>query len=278
MNFNIKEYLNKIHENSEYRFNQFETKKTESIKNINESAYLENPIWLETKPITVLFIDLDHSSKISFRAADKLMAKLYDYFTQNVVDILNDEIFAADYVDIKGDGAFGLFEGEDGIFRAFCAAVTFKTFFEKYIRKKFQNEKAILNCKIAIYQDQTLVKKIGKRGNINNNEVWAGKLINNVFKISNLSKKIFLLDKKLDYSKNSLLIISSLVYKKLKEKPEYAILSCGHHNGEITNKEPLWKNYNCESDESVYDDEVWYLASIWCDECGDKYLHEILKK
>ncbi|OGY76750.1 MAG: hypothetical protein A2240_00850 [Candidatus Jacksonbacteria bacterium RIFOXYA2_FULL_43_12] len=280
-------FLNILKDKSEKRYHNFAIEEISSINRITEEAYLENPTWLGgDKEFVCLFIDLDNSSILSFKKHAVTMAKIYDYVTQNIVDTLNFAPCKANYIDIKGDGAFGIYEGEKAIFKALCAAVTFKTFFDKHIRIKFpineqqgflaKNHKTI-NCKMAIEQGKILVKKIGKRGD--NNEVWAGRLINNASKLASLSKKIYQTDIELFTEQQSLLIVSENVYKKLSSKSQYTITSCGHDfcGQETKIRADLWKSYSISANEDVYGNIVYYMASRWCNKCGDTYMEEILK-
>jgi len=275
----LKDIFENFKEESEGRYNKFEIEPISTISRISEDAYLEKPTWLGGDGNFVcVFIDLNKSSEISKIKQRKTVAKIYDYFTQNIVDVFSIPEMKADYFDIKGDGVFGIYEGDKAVFRALAVAITFKTFFEKYIKNKFKEDELILNCKIAINEDKILVKKIGKRGNYN--EVWAGTLVNNTFKLASLNTKIYDQDDELQKNfKNDLVIVSESIYKKLEERRNYTILSCGHDtSGNWTGKRyNLWNKFTDPSDESQYSDPVYYLSAIWCDECGDKYLNEILK-
>lgn len=277
----LQEYLEKIKNESEERFDKFAIEEigNRSIRYISDNAYLEKPVWLGgDNKYVCLFIDLDNSSKLSFKKHPTTMAKIYDYFTQNIVDVMSEEAIRADYIDIKGDGAFGIFEGEYAVYRALCCAVTFKTFFDKYVRKKFQTDTDIINCKIAIDIDKILVRKLGKKGDKNNNEVWAGRVVNNTAKISFLAKEIYEKDVTINRSFRSLLIISDKIYDKLSEKQNHAKISCGcDGTGTITQKKNLWTEYDCSSSDEVNCEKVYYMSSIWCDVHGDEYLCEILK-
>ena len=222
-----------------------------------------------------LYIDLDNSSGLSFEHHPKVMAKIYDYFTQNIVDIITGEPFDAAYIDIKGDGVFGIFEGEKAAIRAFNAGLTFKTFFEKHIRPKFQKDGELFNCKLAISKDKILVKKIGLRGN--NNEVWAGRVVNNAAKLASLTKSIYANNKNIDPSVHSLLVISGKVHDELIGQAPILQNHCGHDpRGNTAPKTPAWVSVDCSMDSSVYDNVAWYAQSIWCDICGDKYFSEVL--
>ncbi len=264
---------------SDWRYDNFVIETIHSISRISEKAYLEKPIWLGgEEQFTCLFVDLNNSTRISQVKSISTVAKIYDYFTQNIYDILTLPPFAANYIDIKGDGVLGIYEGENDVFKAFVAAVTFKTFFEKYIKKKFVDKNIVLSCKISLNKERVLVKKIGSRGAFN--EVWAGELVNNAFKIASLSENIIKQDADIQKSqKNDLLIVSREIYEKLKEKEDYAILSCGHTtDGQIlAHKRSLWKEYSDSVEDSEYNNSVYYLSAIWCDICGDSFLSKILQ-
>jgi len=269
-----------LKDKSNKRFDDFKVDDTlKSIKKIAEDAYLDNPTWLGgDEEFVCLFIDLDNSSKLSFKKHPQTMAKIYDYFTQNVIDIMNQDGMRADYIDIKGDGAFGIYEGDDASLRAFCAGMTFKTFFEKYIRSKFQLDNNIINCKLSIDKDKILVRKLGKRGDRNNNEVWAGRVVNNTSKISGLSKEIYKLGiNGITPNERSLFIISDKIYKNLLNKKEYAVISCGHdEKGNESLKVDVWQKHDCSNNEEVFGDHVWFTGAVWCDKCGENYMKNIL--
>jgi hypothetical protein len=161
----IQSYIDELKKKSEERFDQFKIEEINGIQEIEDEAYLEKPTWLGgDKQFVCLFIDLDDSSKHSFKKHPKTMAKIYDYFTQNIVDVLNHPIFGADYIDIKGDGAFGIFEGEKASYKALYCAITFKTLFEQTISPKFSTEGELLSCKFGIHKDIILVRKLVKGG------------------------------------------------------------------------------------------------------------------
>ena len=272
------ETLNKIFSDlknkSEDRYRNFKIEEIYSIKSISDKAFLEKPVWLggEKKYICV-FIDLNNSTLISNYKNRREIAKLYDYFTQNIVDVFEIPEMKADYIDIKGDGAFGLYEGEKAMFKGFVAAVTFKTFFIKFIKNKFITLGENLKVKIAMNMDMILVKKIGRRDFYN--EVWAGKLINNAYKISSLNEKIIKYDKN---SAEDIIIVSEDIYNKLKLKKDFTIWSCGHDtNGNSRNKRELWEKFIDTDADAQYKETVYYLKSKWCDICGDLFLSEILR-
>ena len=157
----IKEFIKDLKKKSDERYDNFAIKELDTISDIKSDAYLEKPIWVGgDKKFVCLFIDLDKSSKMSFKKHPWTMAKIYDYFTQNIVDVFNNADFPADYVDIKGDGAFAIYEGDNASYKAFYAAITFKELFEEKIKTKFEDDEwRSLSCKIGIHKDKILVKK-----------------------------------------------------------------------------------------------------------------------
>lgn len=264
----ILNYINELKNKSDERFDAFKIETISSIKQIQEDAYLEKPVWLGGgEKFVCLFIDLDDSSKISFNKQPQTMAKIYDYFTQNIVDILSHPIFGADYIDIKGDGAFGIFEGEKASFKALYCAITFKMMFEKYIKHKFDVGDDNLSCKFGIHKDKILVKKIGKRGDRNYNEVWAGRLVNNAAKLASESKNI-----------NNLLnpalpiLISKEVYEDFYNNKQYGFYHCCDGKGNpVAPWTEMFIKYDSYSDE-VLEDEFYYTFVSWCKDHADSYI------
>ncbi len=269
----IKAYLRDLEQKSDERFDQFEILEISSIKQVQDDAYLEKPIWLGgDKKFVCLFIDLDKSSKISFKKHPQTMAKLYDYFTQNIVEVLNNPVFGADYIDIKGDGAFGIFEGEKASYKAFYCAMTFKKLFEDVIRDKFSTEEDKLSCKFGIHKDKILVRKIGKRGNGNYNEVWAGRLVNNAAKLANEAKNIPPDLQQLDALP---LLMSEQVYEDFERNKKFGFYHCCNGNGgSLPAQVNIFKEFTNFSDE-VLGDKFYYSRVNWCKEHAEDYINLI---
>ncbi|MFC1615412.1 adenylate/guanylate cyclase domain-containing protein [Patescibacteria group bacterium] len=252
------------------RFNDFKIEEIESLNNILDKAYLEKPTWLGgDNEFVCLFIDLDKSSKQSFKKQPKTMAKIYDYFTQNIVDIFNHPKIAADYIDIKGDGAFGIFEGEKASFKALYCAITFKTIFEQTIRNKFSTDTDKLSCKFGIHKDKILVRRIGKRGEGNYNEVWAGRLVNNASKLASQSKNI-----PLEENSNLPILVSEQVYSDFEKNKEYGFYYCCNNGVPMTEQIEMFEVFQEFSDETL-GDKLYYTRVLWCENCADSYINLI---
>ncbi|NCS98853.1 hypothetical protein GW764_01565 [Candidatus Parcubacteria bacterium] len=269
----IQEYINELKEKSDKRFDDFDIIEIDNINSILDKAYIDKPTWLGgDKEFVCLFIDLDKSSKKSFKKHPKTMAKIYDYFTQNIVDVLNHPTIGADYIDIKGDGAFGVFGGDQASFKAFYCAITFKTLFEEKIKNKFGTEEESLGCKIGIHKDKVLVRRIGKRGEGNYNEVWAGKLVNNASKLA--SQKIE--PSNLGVFDQNLIFVSDKVYKDFEDNEEFGLYRCCDVSSEesvsiINQKVPVFTRVEEPSEETLGD--CFYKTDVrWCNKCADKYI------
>ncbi len=273
---NLKEIFKEFKDKSVARFDAFLIdENVGDLSKIQDEAYLESSTWIGgDEQFVCLAIDLDKSSALSARKHVKTMAKLYEYFTENIVDMLCLDGISADYIDIKGAGVFGIYQGEGAIKRAFIAAITFRTFFENEIKPKFKSAFEIdLNCKAAICKDKMLVKKIGTRKY--NNEVWAGRLVNNTYKLMKLSDQI---REKNPLSGASVLIISDEIYKYLDSNHrDHAIMSCGCQTIDGLARD-LWSEINTTQEEEISGDKAYYMFNIWCKDCGDEYLAEILNK
>jgi len=264
---NIQNYVNDLKNKSEQRFNEFKIEEIENLGQILDKAYLEKPTWLGgDKEFVCLFIDLDKSSKESFKRHPKTMAKIYDYFTQNIVDVLNHPIIGADYIDIKGDGAFGIFEGEKSSFKALYCAITFKTMFEQSIRNKFSTDTEKLSCKFGIHKDKILVRRIGKRGIGNYNEVWAGRLVNNASKLAGQSKNI-----PPEENTSLPILISEQAYADFEKNKEYGFYYCCNGGVPMTDKVEMFKLFEDFSDETL-GDKFYYTRVLWCEKCADNYI------
>jgi len=266
----IEEIFSDLKQDADGRYDNFAIKEVGSISQIYEDTYLEQPVWLGgDKKFVCLFIDLDKSSKMSFKKHPATMAKIYDYFTQTLIDVLSEESIHAEYVDIKGDGAFGIFEGDDAAFRALSAALTFGTFFRKYIRPKFQTSSDIINFKATIHVDKILVKRIGTRGARNNNEVWAGRLVNKAAKLGLVTPHIYAQDTGFSSDSMSILVISEDIFDIFKQKPDYAVNHCGHtvEGGEAGPIGQLWSEFDSSNIDELSEDKVYYAPGLWCDIC-----------
>lgn len=256
---------------SDRRFDAFEIESAVgNLERIQDEAYLEKSKWLGgDEKFVCLAIDLDKSSKLSARKDPVTMARLYEYFTQNIVELLSMDSISADYIDIKGDGVFGIYQGQKAIERAFVAGITFRTFFQKVIKKRFSGIE--LTCKTSLCIDELLVKKIGNRKY--NNEVWAGRLVNNTYKLMKVSDKIK--EGNSMHNQKSFLVVSSDIFEYLNlYHHDHAVVSCGCTSDGLPAQ--LWNTFDVTTMDDIVGKTAYYLESYWCDTHGDEYLSHIL--
>jgi class 3 adenylate cyclase len=216
--------------------------------------------WLRIKDVICVFFDMKNSTKLNANESPRVTADAYNLFTGTAIRLLNE--FQSSYIDIRGDGAFGLFNSNQA-HRALTAAVTFKTFAEidfKRLMKKITD--VDVGTHIGIDQKVVLVKKIGLRqteGRTDRqNEVWAGKPVNMAAKLAALSE-------------DGELLVSDRYFENFTN--ELTLKTCGCPNGI---KSDLWSEVDT-TDNSWFDFEKAYkLKTHWCEIHGKSFCEQIL--
>lgn len=229
----------------------------------------ENPsLWLKIPDVVCVYVDMMNSTKLSAATHDNTTASAYQLFTETAVRLFH--AFDAPYIDVRGDGAFALFN-QNQCYRALAAAVTFKTFASKifvpYIREKTEVE---VGTHIGIDQKTVLVRKVGlKRAQERSdrqNEVWAGKPINMAAKLASISN-------------DGELLVSERFYENVPH--ELVRMSCGCSTTStsrvVGEKTPLWTEVDVEEDDRFDFSKAYRLGSIWCATHGNEYCEGILK-
>ncbi len=229
---------------------------------------LEKPHWLRIESVVAVYGDMVGSTKLSVEPGLRAttMASVYELFTASWVRILNE--FGAKYIDIQGDGAFGLFDGEGARYPALCAAVTFKTFSKKWIEawvEKKAGDDAQIAASFGMDEYPVMVKRVGMRGEERQNEVWAGKPINVAVKLAALAEGNQLLASERLYDA----FISDFIYMSCGCKTEDTDTT---YAGE---KVELWSPLPLESEELGFD-TAYVLKATWCPTHGDEYCEAIL--
>lgn len=253
--------------NSAYERYQEETKveSVPSIPTVLSDFPLDSNKWLRIDGVTCVFIDMKNSTQLSAQKHDKSTAAIYQYFTDTAVRILDH--FGATYIDVRGDGAFGLFDS-NRLYHALAAAVSFKTFSANEIGKHIQIEDGKIACHIGIDRKTVLVKRIGLRrspdGTDKQNEVWAGKPVNMASKLASRGEE------------NDLLI-SERVFSLFSDDGSGLVLkSCGCGNG--GQKTDLWTEEDVSQEPKFDFDKLYKLSNSvgWCDAHGKDYCEAIL--
>lgn len=144
-------------------------------------------VWLQIPKVTAIYADLKGSTALSAENSPRVAAFAYTYFIRATALIL--ERFGAGYVDIQGDGIFGLFRGTASVFSAAASAITMRTQVELEVANRFEQDTSSewkLTVGIGIDQGTLLVRRLGLRGT-KQNEVWAGKPVNMAAKLSSVA-------------------------------------------------------------------------------------------
>lgn len=224
-----------------------------------------NFTWFRVNDVVAVFADLKNSTQLSVGKHPRSTAAIYRAATGNVVKIFHD--LDADFIQIQGDGAFGLFWGDRAIERALCAGITVKTFSEKVLQPKLESrwpEAPMTGFKVGIASGRVLVKNIGTPRNANEQEpVWAGKPVNHAAKAAQQADR-------------NEMIITGSVWIAI-ENNDYLTVSCGHAEDVVGEPSTLWADVEIEKLGHDEDDAAGrLLASCWCDECGEKFMAAIL--
>ena len=145
------------------------------LNDVPETGPTNKGLWYRIDDVTAVFADLKRSTKLSTETTPKSAAYAYTYFIRAMALVL--ERFGAGYVDIQGDGIFGLFSGRGSVFAAAAAAITMRTVVEREVAGRFNRDTKVewnLAAGFGIDQGTLLVRRLGLRGT-KQNEVWAGR-------------------------------------------------------------------------------------------------------
>jgi class 3 adenylate cyclase len=216
--------------------------------------------WITIPDVICVYVDMMGSTKLSADTREKQTAGAYQLYTGTAVRLFH--AFEAPYIDVRGDGAFALFDGTTP-YRALAAAVTFKTFARlEFVPRIRQLTGSDVGSHIGIDQKTLLVRRIGLRSikgrTDRQNEVWAGRPVNMAAKLASITA-------------NDELLASHRYFTKLKD--ERALMSCGCPDGE---KSDLWTDKDLSDDARFDFSKGHILKSAWCKEHGREYCEGIL--
>lgn len=231
---------------------------------------LEIGKWYKLRNLVSLYVDMVGSTRFTNEKSEKASAKMYEIFTGSLVKILKYIDYQAEYIDIKGDGRFALWKGKYASVMAILAAVTFKTYVEKYLRDYVKSQIAdwTISSKMGIYKDTVLVKRIGERDTKDtkyNWAVWAGRPVNLSSKLSSIAE-----DDNLLISEDVLNDISK------KEFHNNLVMSCGCDGfGNPRPSKCLWEEVT--NNVMQFDSKIYKLESKWCNIHGEEFINNVIK-
>ncbi|WP_256842255.1 hypothetical protein [Ornithinimicrobium cryptoxanthini] len=228
-----------------------------SIADIPSSS---SDTWIKLHNVVAVVCDLKGSTHLGTGKYDKSTARIYKSGVEGAVRILNE--FDANFIDIQGDGGFGLFWGDRAYERAMCAGVTIRTFsgdFVDRLEKRWPDGLPETGFKVGIHADRTLVKRIGTRRVIAEQEaVWAGRPVNYAAKCAQTADR-------------HQVIITQRVWDKLKGN-DYIAFSCDCGEGPTAS---LWTDISVDR-LPEHDRDAVVLNVPWCQKCGPSFCDAIM--
>lgn len=267
---NINEYINEFIDDKKDQWEE-EITFTEVIEIPDpDKIRLEKPHWYKIKNIVAVFADMSGSTSVNVKKYrnPKTRGRVYEAFTGALVPIF--KLFDVEVVDIQGDGVLGIWCGDKARYPAFAAAVTFKTYVNKWLAdwvKIKTNDDVDIHVHIGMDEFEVYVKYIGLRGEMKN-RVWAGEPVPIASKLCDLAER-------------NELLVSQRLYEAFKLEEIY--LSCGckyDESGNRTNgdKRKLWEEIVLEDDlKELFGFETrWKLTSTWCDIHGSEFCRIIM--
>ncbi|WP_087874173.1 hypothetical protein [Arthrobacter globiformis] len=222
-------------------------------------------IWHHLEDLVAVFFDMKSSTNLEKGRRPASTASIYDAGVGGVVKIL--DAFEADFVDIQGDGGFGLFWGENRYERAMCGGISIRTFgidFTKQLNKKWPSAPST-GFKVGVASGPVLVKKVGLPKHMDLQEpVWAGRPVNYAAKAAQQTDPEHLL-------------VTGSVWDQIATN-DYLAFSCGCGDGVPNTGTPtlLWEDRVLDK---IPDDDRFgqALKSGWCANHGEQYCNAILK-
>lgn len=225
------------------------------------TIYADKPKWVVMDDVVAVFGDLRNSTGLNVDRHAKSTARIYEAATGGMVQTLS--AFQPSFIDIQGDGAFGLFTGERRYERALCAAVTLRTFSEHTLvpelHRRLPSKPPETGVKVGVSAGRLLVKRIGVRGG--NEPVWAGRPVNFAAKCAQAAG-------------THEVVITPKVYDRIKGN-DYLSWSCGCNTVAGT-WSPVWHPVRVDTLPSDVGDCYKLVASGWCENHGAEFCEAIL--
>ena len=216
--------------------------------------------WVKINDVVAVVSDMKSSTHLGTGRHDTSTARIYKAAVEGAVRIYHD--FGADFIDIQGDGGFGLFWGDLAYERALCAAVTIRTFSETMTEQLNAKWSALpeTGFKVGIHSGRVVVKSLGTRRNPSESEaVWAGKPVNYAAKCAQSANA-------------HQVVITQNVWERY-SRNDYVAFSCGCGGDGPTAR--LWSDTTVPTLPEKEQAAV-VLSSAWCQTCGPDFCAAIL--
>jgi len=217
--------------------------------------------WHKLDEAVAVVADLKGSTNLGVGKHTASTAAIYEAATGGLCQIFDQ--FDADFVAIQGDGAFGLFWGEQRMERAVCAGITVKTFSVKQLvprlEKKWEDLPAT-GFKVGMAVSKLLVKRVGVPRTDHQEPVWAGKAVNYAAKCAQQAEA-------------HEMIITGTIWDFVEDN-DYLAVTCPCGSGPSSS---LWSDVVIDKiHEGDGERAGRRLTSCWCDVHGAEYCDAVL--
>jgi len=221
-------------------------------------------VWHQLRDMVAVVFDMRHSTNLEKGRTPEGTASIYDAGVTGVVMTLHR--FGSDFIDIQGDGGFGLFWGRRPYERAVCAAITVRSFsrnFHKSVGDRWPGLEST-GFKVGLASGPVLVKRIGiPRQTEFQEPVWAGRPVNYAAKAAQQTEP-------------ERMLVTGSVWDELYQN-DYLTFSCGCENGIPNAGTPgsLWTAVNLQNipDEQRFGQS---LETYWCERHGELFCNAVL--
>ena len=246
-----------------------------TVNYVPEIGPANRGLWFQIPQVTAVFADLKGSTELNATDGRKNAAFAYTYFIRAMTVLLDG--FDSKYIDVQGDGIFGLFSGKGSIFKAAACAVTMRTLTEREVAVRYADDASSswkLTAGIGIDHGTLLVRRLGLRGT-KANEVWAGKPVNTASKLTSLAEA------------NQVVVSERVLaqYQEASKLRQRALLwSCGcngrSNRGGLTvaagQTSLLWRRMKAPRNMELDFAQAYRLKSAWCPEHGAELCEALL--
>lgn len=237
-------------------------KTAETVPPVADIPLVDRSRWLRIPSVICVYIDMKDSTQLAAEAKPSAVASAFQLYTATAVRLLN--AFGSPYIDVRGDGAFGLFDaGQEYV--ALCAAITFKTFASTVAVPAIEKRCGVrVGSHIGIDQGLVLVRRVGLRETDDRsdrqNEVWAGKPVNMAAKLAGMSADDEVLASKRFFSRIG---------------DDRARLSCGCDTNGVRHE--LWNEVDVSVQKRFDFGTAYRLETGWCPVHGAEFMDALLR-
>jgi class 3 adenylate cyclase len=226
-----------------------------------DDLYINARKWHRLDEVVAVVADLKGSTGLGYNKHPASTAAIYEASTGGLARIL--DTFDADYIAIQGDGAVGLFWGDQRFERALCAGITIKTFSAKHLVKRLEkkwDELPKTGFKVGVAASSVLVKKVGIPRTDHKEPVWVGKAVNYAAKAAQQADA-------------DEMIVTGTIWDFV-ENNDFLAATCSCDFGPSAT---LWQDVTIRKiHESDDEREGRVLTSMWCATHGSAFCHAVM--